>query len=67
MAVFASVMSCAPRDSSCSSVPLQRFGLTHDEWTQIEAEGRERRWPPLAREPMPLDPLIAAGRPLCDR
>jgi hypothetical protein len=67
MAVFASVMSCAPGDASCSDAPLRRFGLTREEWTQVEAEGRERRWPPLTREPMTLDPLIAAGRPLCDR
>jgi len=67
MAVFASVMSCGPRDTSCSNAALQRVGLTRDEWTQIETEGRERRWPPLTRDPMPLDPLIAAGRPLCDR
>lgn len=67
MAVFASVMSCAPQDTPCSNAALQRVGLTRDEWNQIETEGRERRWPPLTRDSMPLDPLIAAGRPLCDR
>jgi Protein of unknown function (DUF2511) len=67
MAVFASVMSCAPQDTPCSTAALQRVGLTRDEWNQIETEGRERRWPPLTRGQMPLDPLIAAGRPLCDR
>ncbi len=69
MAVFASMMSCAAPDASpespCSRAALQRFGLSRDEWAQVEAEGRERRWPPLTRGLMPLDPLIAAGRALC--
>ncbi len=65
MAVFASVMSCASPDSPCAQAAVQRFGLSRDEWAQVDAEGRERRWPPLTGELMPLDPLIAAGRALC--
>jgi hypothetical protein len=69
MAAFASMTACAahPSDDLCASATLERFGLSREEWTQVEAEGRERRWPPLPREYMSLDPLIAAGRTLCDR
>jgi hypothetical protein len=67
MAAFASMTACAahPSDDRCPGATLERFGLSRNEWTQIEAEGRERRWPPLSREYMSLDPLIAAGRTLC--
>ncbi len=67
MAVFASMMACTagPSPEVCSNATLQRFGLSRKEGAQVEAEGRERRWPPLTRELMPLDPLIAAGGSLC--
>jgi len=69
MAAFASMTACAahPSDDLCASATLERYGLSREEWTQVEAEGRERRWPPLPREYMSLDPLIAAGRTLCAR
>lgn len=69
MAAFASMTACASQPSSdlCASATLERFGLSREEWTQVEAEGRERRWPPLTREYMSLEPLIASGRTLCAR
>ena len=67
MAAFASMTACEshPSDDLCPKATLERFGLSRDEWTQVKAEGMERRWPPLTRQPMSLDPLIAAGRTLC--
>lgn len=67
MRAFESVNSCAsrPSDTNCMDNTLQRLGLSRDDWTLIEAEGQERRWPPLTRDLMPLDPVLAAGRDLC--
>jgi hypothetical protein len=67
MRAFESVTSCAshPNDTHCVDKTLQRLGISRDDWALIEAEGKERRWPPLTRDMMPLDPLLAAGRDLC--
>ena len=70
MEAFTSMTACRSRDrtdEACRRAVLARFGLSTDDWTSIEAEGRERQWPPLVRALMPLDPLIAAGRALCAR
>jgi hypothetical protein len=39
--------------------------LSEPELKQIDVEGDERLWPPRARQPMGLDPLIDAGLKLC--
>ena len=67
MAAFASMTACESHasDDRCPEATLERFGLSREEWAQVKAEGVERRWPPLTRQPMSLDPLIAAGRTLC--
>lgn len=67
MRAFESVTSCAshPNDTHCVDDELHRLGLSHDDWALIEAEGKERQWPPLVRDMMPLEPLLAAGRELC--
>jgi hypothetical protein len=69
MRAFESVSACAsrPGDRRCIDETLQRLGLSRDDWTLIEAEGMERRWPPLTRDLMPLDPLLSAGRDLCTK
>ena len=69
MDAFASMKQCEAtgRQEACSRGVQQRFALTADEARLIEAEGRERRWPPLARGLMPLEPLVEAGRALCNR
>ena len=69
MRAFALVSSCAsrPGDTHCVDDSLQRLGLSRDDWTLIDAEGEERRWPPLTRDLMPLDPLVSAGRDLCTK
>jgi hypothetical protein len=67
MRAFVSVSSCASHvsDVNCLNDTLQRLGLSRDDWALIDAEGKERRWPPLTRDLMPLDPVVAAGRDLC--
>lgn len=68
MEAFEAMMRCvSPNgiDERCRGATLTRFRLSRDEWGQIEVEGRERHWPPLARELMSLDPLLSAGRALC--
>jgi hypothetical protein len=69
MHAFAFVSGCAsrPGDTHCVDDSLLRLGLSRDDWTLIDAEGKERRWPPLARDLMPLDPLVSAGRNLCTK
>lgn len=65
---FRQVTRCDSRENerdACRRAALHRLGLSEPEWNQINVEGHERRWPPLSREPMSLDPLIAAGRALC--
>jgi hypothetical protein len=62
MDAFASLQRCRSNSDqeSCSKRVQQRFGVSADEAGLIEAEGQERRWPPLARGLMPLDPLVHA-------
>jgi hypothetical protein len=69
MEAFKSMMVCgsSERDDRCAQTTLARLGLSPEEWTQVEAEGRERQWPPLTRDLMPLDQLVTAGQALCAR
>jgi hypothetical protein len=62
---LASCESNAPDQPGCRRAAVQRLGLSDAEGEQISVEGHERRWPPLSRAPMSLDPLIEAGRALC--
>ena len=67
MDAFASLERCQSNDhdDACARAVQQRFEMTAEEARLIEAEGHERRWPPLARGLMSLEPLVAAGRALC--
>jgi len=67
MRAFALGSGCAahPSDTPCIDNTLQRLGLSRDDWMLIDAEGKERRWPPLTRDLMSLESLLAAGRDLC--
>jgi hypothetical protein len=65
---FRQVTRCeanAADEAGCRRAAVQRLDLSDAEWDQINIEGHERRWAPLSRGPMSLDPLIAAGRALC--
>jgi hypothetical protein len=68
MDAFESMQRCESRRTgyeACQRTTLARFGLSREEWALIDGEGRERKWPPLPRGPMSVDPLVAAGRALC--
>jgi hypothetical protein len=66
MSVFEALIRCeAAHDERCQHATLTRFSISSDEGKQIVIEGHERRWPPLSREFMTLEPLLAAGRSLC--
>lgn len=68
MDAFESMLRCQsrkPGGGACQRITLERYGLSQEEWALIDVEGHERKWPPLTRGAMPLDVLIAAGRPLC--
>jgi hypothetical protein len=67
-AAFQAMLRCESPgliDDTCRRTVLAHFGLSLDEWKLIDVEGHERRWPPLRREAMSLEPLVAAGRALC--
>jgi hypothetical protein len=51
--------------AACKERVRQTNQLSATELKQIEMEGDERLWPPRARQPMKLDPLIDAGLKLC--
>lgn len=62
MEAFASIERCRSNGhmDTCLQGAKRRFGLSDEEARLIESEGQERRWPPLARGLMPLDPLVHA-------
>ena len=65
---FRQITGCDSSEAAraeCRRRAFERLGLSEAEWNQIDVEGHERRWPPLSRQPMSLDPLIAAGVALC--
>ncbi len=68
MDAFESMLRCQSRKlvgGACQRITLERYDLSQEEWALIDVEGHERKWPPLTRGALPLDALIAAGRPLC--
>lgn len=66
MSVFEAMIRCeTAHDERCQRDTLARFSVSPEEGKQIQIEGHERRWPPLTREFMTLEPLLAAGRRLC--
>ena len=69
MDAFASLERCPAHDDTNTCLPRvgEQFGLSSDEVRLIDAEGQERRWPPLTRGLMSLEPLVTRGRALCGR
>jgi hypothetical protein len=68
MDAFAALKRCdATGADACSRGVRDRFRLSDEEARLIDAEDRERRWPPLVRGLMPLDPLVQTGRALCNQ
>jgi hypothetical protein len=67
MRIFADASACdrGPAALQCRQRLRERAGLSDADMKQIDAEGIERRWPPLQREWVPLDAIAAAGQRLC--
>lgn len=69
--IFAQAAACSgaggpPAHSGACRQRLQEtHGVTDDELTQIEAEGNERRWPPLPAEYASVSTVVDAGLKLC--
>lgn len=64
MQIFTASSGCAD-SHSCKQRLREVHAISPAELQQIEAEGLERSWPPLAPNRVPLDPLIEAGSRLC--
>jgi hypothetical protein len=62
--IFAALAACG--SDGCKQQLRQTQGLSDAELKQIEAEGAERRWPPLAPERISLAPVLDAGLKLCE-
>lgn len=69
MRIFAASEACKSRGerSSCRQDLTRVHHLSDDELTQIEAEGRERSWPPLRAPKMSVDAVVRAGLALCPK
>jgi hypothetical protein len=71
MRIFAEASACEkakPADQGhCQQRILETQGLSEQELKQIEAEGRERTWPPLSPMRRSVAPLVDAGLTLCTR
>jgi len=63
--IFADAMACRSVNESCRHGIREARGLTDEELQQIETEGKERRWPPLAPEYVSLAPVVEKGLKLC--
>lgn len=71
MRIFAEASACEkanPTDpGGCKQRILETHRLSEQELKQIEAEGRERSWPPLPPMRRSVAPLVDAGLTLCTR
>jgi hypothetical protein len=68
MNIFEQSVRCdRPQEASnaCKERIRERHRISQADLIQIEAEGRERLWPPLEPERVSLDPLMEAGMKLC--
>jgi uncharacterized protein DUF2511 len=69
MRIFIASSACAarPEPSVCRRDLASARQLTADELIQIDAEGRERAWPPLTPSTRSVKPVLDAGLALCGR
>ena len=66
--IFAGMSACSPLANgapACRDSLKASHNVTDDELRKIEAEGIERRWPPVEPVHMSLAPVLAAGLKLC--
>lgn len=69
MQIFRTADGCtsSPDPASCRQRVGQSHGLSAEELAQVEAEGRERSWPPLTPPLKSTEPIVKAGAALCSR
>ncbi|MCA1649342.1 MAG: YebY family protein [Acidobacteria bacterium] len=71
MRIFAEASACEkarpPNQGQCQQRILDTHHLSEPELQQIDAEGRERSWPPLSPMRRSVTPLVDAGLTLCTR
>ncbi|HEY7056497.1 MAG TPA: hypothetical protein VH458_08240 [Vicinamibacterales bacterium] len=69
--VFKEAAECektnAAETAACKRQLRDRERLSEEDLSQIEAEGRERLWPPLTPKQISLDAVVEAGTKLCPR
>jgi len=56
------VASVAP----CKAQLMAEYKLSPADLAQIDAEGRERLWPPVSPRPRSLEPVLKTARKLCE-
>lgn len=65
--IFVALASCRSAADAvrCRQRTAERHGLAPDEAQQIDVEGNERRWPPLAPEFRRIQKVLDEGLALC--
>jgi hypothetical protein len=65
--IFGVARSCerAKEPAKCRSGVREQYRLSEAELEQILVEGRERTWPPLEPARANVEPILEAGRRLC--
>ena len=66
MQIFSESSACVD-SAPCKQRIRALHAISDAELKQVEAEGDERRWPPLSPERVSLSPIIDAGLKLCRR
>lgn len=69
MRIFQASAGCSssPDEAACTRRLAQSRGLSTEELAQVEAEGRERSWPPLSPPRRSTAAVLKAGAALCSR
>ena len=69
MRIFRSSQACpsGPDPAACKQKLAESNRLSSEELTQVEAEGRERSWPPLTAPQKSTAPVLKAGAGMCSR
>ena len=69
--IFSELLACERTASSdvlrCKEHVRRSAGLSESELQQVQAEGIERRWPPLSANRKNIEPLIKIGLRLCHK
>jgi len=65
MQIFRESTACSDADARCRQQVRARYGLSEADLKQVDFEGVERLWPPLASKRKDLGRLVDAGLKLC--